>query len=194
MSAPASVIARTTFSTSRLLEFASVRELVAQTGTSPDDWPLMLVRELIDNALDAAEEAGISPRLRVIVSDHRIRVTDNGPGIPPETVASILDFSTRTSSREAYVAPDRGRQGNALKTVIAIPFALGSGESRIEIVARGIRHDIRFKVDRIAQAPAVCAKNWPRVVEVVTKQWVGAYERALAHYEAALEREGATLQ
>jgi hypothetical protein len=54
MSAPSA--ARTTFSTSRLLEFASVRELVAQTGTSPDDWPLMLVRELIDNALDAAEE------------------------------------------------------------------------------------------------------------------------------------------
>ena len=53
-----------------------------------------------------------------------IRVSDNGPGMPPETVKSILDFTTRTSSREAYVAPDRGAQGNAWKTLSAMAFAL----------------------------------------------------------------------
>jgi DNA topoisomerase VI subunit B len=83
-----------------------------------------------------------------------IRVRDNGPGIPPQTVASILDFSTRTSSREAYVAPDRGRQGNALKTAVAMPFALSGARGRVDIVARGIRHEITFQVDRVAQQPA----------------------------------------
>jgi DNA topoisomerase VI subunit B len=152
---PRQAVARTTFVTSRLLEFASVRELVAQIGTTPDDWPLMIIREAVDNALDACEEAGVSPVIRVIVGDNRIRVTDNGPGIPPETVASILDFATRTSSREAYVSPDRGRQGNALKTLLAVPLALSGSESRVEIVARGVDHDIRFKIDRIAQQPEI---------------------------------------
>ena len=150
-----SLIQRTTFSTSRLLEFCSRKELVAQTGHEPDDWPLVILKELIDNALDACEEAGIAPVIRVTVARGKIRVRDNGPGIPPETVASILDFTTRTSSREAYVAPDRGRQGNALKTILAMPFALSGDEGRVEIVARGIRHEITFRVDRIAQRPVI---------------------------------------
>lgn len=41
-----------------------------------------------------------------------ITITDNGPGIPAETVAGILDFAVRVSSREAYASPTRGAQGN----------------------------------------------------------------------------------
>jgi len=149
------VLHRTTFESSRLLEFCSRKELVAQTGAEPDAWPMMVVKELIDNALDACEEGGIAPVIRVTVARGRIRVRDNGPGIPAQTVASILDFGTRTSSREAYVAPDRGHQGNALKTILAMPFALSGEEGRVEIVARGIRHEITFRVDRIAQQPAI---------------------------------------
>ena len=37
-------------------------------------------------------------------------VVDNGPGIPAETINGLLDVSVRVSSREAYVAPDRGSQ------------------------------------------------------------------------------------
>jgi DNA topoisomerase VI subunit B len=146
---------RTTFSTSRLLEFCSRKELVAQTGHEPDDWPLVILKELIDNGLDAAEEAGVAPVIHATVARGKIRVRDNGPGMPPETVAAILDFSTRTSSREAYVAPDRGRQGNAAKTIVAMPFALSGEEGRVEIVARGILHEIIFQVDRIAQQPLI---------------------------------------
>ena len=54
---------RTTFTTSRLLDFCSEKELTAQTGHDVDDWPLVIVKELVDNALDACEEAGIAPEI-----------------------------------------------------------------------------------------------------------------------------------
>ena len=52
--------ARETFSTPRLIEFTSIKELTTQTGHGPKDWALVIVKELTDNALDACEEAGIA--------------------------------------------------------------------------------------------------------------------------------------
>lgn len=107
---------RATLRTSRLLDFCSEKELIAQTGHRPEAWPLVVVKELVDNSLDACEEGRVPPKVEIRVGDDGITVSDNGPGIPESTVESILDFSIRVSSREAYVAPDRGAQGNALKT------------------------------------------------------------------------------
>lgn len=148
-------LARTTFRTSRVLEFCSRKELVAQTGHEPDAWPLVVLKELVDNALDACEEAGTAPEVRIKLSHSSITVTDNGSGIAPETIASILDFTTRTSSREAYVSPTRGAQGNALKTILAMPFVLDGAVGRVGIISRGIRHKITFRIDQIRQQPVI---------------------------------------
>jgi hypothetical protein len=43
---------RTTLRTSRLLDFCSRKELIAQTGHQPEDWPLVVLKELADNSLD----------------------------------------------------------------------------------------------------------------------------------------------
>lgn len=146
---------RTTFTTSRLLDFCSRKELIAQTGHQPADWPLVLVKELVDNALDACEDVGAPPEIAVKVDENGITVMDNGPGIPADTVAGVLDFGVRVSNREAYVAPDRGAQGNALKTVVAMPFVLDGEQGQVEIVACGKRHRIILKVDHIRQCPDV---------------------------------------
>jgi signal transduction histidine kinase len=87
-----------TFSTSRLLEFCSVKELTLQTGHPVEQWPLVVVKELFDNALDASEESGIAPRIKVEVvttppDKAAITITDNAGGIPTTTVDELLDFS-----------------------------------------------------------------------------------------------------
>jgi hypothetical protein len=146
-------IERTAFQTSRLLDFVSEKELTLQCGFGPDSWILVLVKELLDNALDACEEQGIAPEVSITIDNESITVADNGAGIPPATVEKLLDFSIRVSSREAYVAPDRGAQGNALKTIVAMPFVLDGAEGRVDITGGGTKHEIAFSVDRIEQRP-----------------------------------------
>ena len=73
----------------------------------------------------------------------RICVSDNGTGISEAVIKSILNFSTRTSDKAAYKAPTRGAQGNAFKTIIGIPHALGGGLVTIE--SQGLRHTIEAK-------------------------------------------------
>ena len=124
MSGGVQQLERTTFRTSRLLDFVSEKELTLQCGFGPRDWPLVAVKELVDNALDACEEQGIAPEITVTVEEDSITVADNGAGISSDTVDQLLDFSIRVSSREAYVSPTRGAQGNALKSILAMPFVL----------------------------------------------------------------------
>ncbi|NQU23815.1 MAG: ATP-binding protein [Candidatus Nealsonbacteria bacterium] len=152
---------RTTFKTSRLLEFCSEKELTAQIGHEKDDWPLVVVKELLDNALDACEEASVAPEITIRVDADGIAVEDNGPGIPAETINGVLDYAVRVSNREAYVAPDRGAQGNALKTIVAMPFVLDGSQGRVDITANGQRHEITFAVDPIRQEPVIESKVLP---------------------------------
>jgi DNA topoisomerase VI subunit B len=171
------------FKTSRLLEFCTRKELVIQTGQPVETWPLVVVKELMDNALDAAEEAGVAPRISVSVDDSSIIVADNGPGIPTKTVKALLDFSVRVSSREAYVSPTRGAQGNALKTILAMPHVLDGTDGRVEIEARGVSHAITFKVDAIRQVPVinhVCADSSVKNGTRVTVHWPDSASSILA--------------
>jgi hypothetical protein len=50
---PAHKIERVAFTTSRLMEFCTEKELVAQTGHEAHKWPRVIVKELVDNAIDA---------------------------------------------------------------------------------------------------------------------------------------------
>jgi hypothetical protein len=88
------------FATSRLIEFCSVKELTTQTGHGPDQWPLVITKEIVDNAIDEAEKCGVSPVIDVEVIDGNIIISDNGQGIAAETVEKLaygaFDIEPRT--------------------------------------------------------------------------------------------------
>ena len=153
MSTP--TLERTIFKTSRLAEFCSRKELINQTGHDVGEWPLAVLKELIDNALDACEEAGVAPIIDVTVDHAGITIADNGPGLAPETIDDLLDYTARVSSREAYCSPSRGAQGNALKTVLAMPFALDGEVGETLIQSRGVLHHVIFTVDKIRHEPVI---------------------------------------
>jgi hypothetical protein len=142
------------------MEFCTRRELVNQTGHEESEWPLVVLKELMDNALDAAEEAEIAPVVAIAVKGRSIVVTDNGPGIPAKTIDAVLDYSIRVSSREAYVSPTRGAQGNALKTILPMGYVMDEhrGENAVGktvIETHGVAHHIAFSVDHIRQEPKI---------------------------------------
>jgi DNA topoisomerase VI subunit B len=162
----APLLQRVVFKTDRLGEFVGRRELTAQIGHQPDEWPLVLLKEALDNSLDACEEALAPPELTIDVStDHgAVTIEDNGPGIAADTVRNILDYTSRTSSREAYVSPTRGAQGNALKTILAMPFALNGGSGTSIIESRKVRHEITFRVDQLRQRPVIDHQQTPSLL------------------------------
>ncbi len=149
------------FTVSRAVEYFTARELEIQTGQPVGQFaPAVAPKELLDNALDAAERAGRPPVVAIIglfreaAGSMALVVADNGDGIPPEVVSRILDFSSRTSDKAAYRGPARGAQGNALKTIIGLPVAMGADRGELEIITQGTRHRITAWLDP-SQTPRI---------------------------------------
>lgn len=151
-STSSSTLSRSAFEVSRASEYFSVSELTAKTGQSKDNFSTVILKELVDNAIDAAECTGQTPSVRVRIEDVGyktlvIEVKDNGAGMAPETVRKILNFNTRTSTKQAYVSPTRGAQGNALKTILGIPYALTGKPTELAIISQGMQHEIKIGFD-----------------------------------------------
>jgi DNA topoisomerase VI subunit B len=141
---------RLMFSFSRSREYFDANELQTMTGQPQGRFPEVVFKELWDNALDIAEKAKTPPRVGIRL-EHRgkrllLSISDNGTGLEPDTVTKLLDFSTRTSDKAAYRSPTRGALGNAFKTILGIPFALGI-HAPVVIRSRGVKHVIRCRID-----------------------------------------------
>ncbi|WP_255149668.1 DNA topoisomerase VI subunit B [Halorarius halobius] len=79
------------------------------------------VKEAVDNALDATEEAGILPDIYVEIEDvgdyYRLVVEDNGPGITKEQIPKVfgkLLYGSRFHAREQ----SRGQQGIGISAAV----------------------------------------------------------------------------
>lgn len=170
MSAAQTTAAREVFTTTRLAEFCTRRELEKQTGHSADQWPVYTVKELLDNALDAAEEGGIAPKIEITIGTDRITVADNGPGIAAQTVERLLDLSSRTSARARYVSPTRGAQGQALSTIMVMPYALApEGRAGVTIEAHGLRHRVAIHVHPLTEEPRLAHEVTAGSVKIGTR-------------------------
>jgi hypothetical protein len=169
-------LTRVAFRVSRLMEFCTKRELQNQTGHAVYDWPLAVGKEILDNALDACEEAEVAPVISIAVEPGSISIQDNADGFEADTIESILDYTIRVSAREAYVSPTRGAQGNALKTILAMGYVLdrdagsdadAAGVTLIE--THGRKHRIEFRVDHINNQPKIAHTVTPSEINIGTK-------------------------
>lgn len=106
----------------------------------------VVTKEIIDNACDAAENAG--GKVVISLGGSRLRVSNTGK-ITKKEIEKISDFSksiTEKYSRRAYI---RGQIGHGLK--IAIMMAI-SEEHQVYICSAGYHHTIHL-IDRLALKP-----------------------------------------
>ena len=166
-------LVRTTFSTSREMDFFSKKELITQTGHEVAEWPLVFLKEVIDNALDACEEADVPPVVDVVADAAGITIRDNGNGLPESTLKAAMDFTVRASSREVYVSPCRGAQGNALKTLLPMPRVVDPDSGRLIVQAHGKRHIITCGANPISQQAEVNddAADVPTIGTEIRMEW-----------------------
>lgn len=145
----------------RQSEYFSVNELQTMTGQYYGYFARVIFKELMDNALDAAETAGKPPEITIEIAEETnpytitIAIQDNGNGIKPELLNKMLDFNRRVSDKMIYKAPTRGLQGNAIKTIFGIPYALSKyfdlPLEPIVIETCGIRHTIKIYDDPLGK-------------------------------------------
>jgi hypothetical protein len=181
------LLQRKAFKTDRTLEFFSESELTTQIGYRKGLWPLVTVKELIDNAIDACETAG-TPAIEIGVQldNDSVTITDNGPGIPDKVVKGVLDYTSRISDKKHYVSPTRGQLGNALKCVIAVAFVSTGNPAWLKITAKGRCYRIDVELDRIKQRPRIACKksdcpgatgtsvkvHWPEIGSYLIQDWM----------------------
>jgi DNA topoisomerase VI subunit B len=146
---------REPFSIDRTAEFFTEKELSMQLGHDRDYWPAAILKELIDNALDAAENGGTVPKVKVIVEEDAVTVADNGPGLPVEVLDASLDYHVRVSDKAVYVSPTRGQLGYGLKGVWAAPYVANDRQGRVEITTGGLCHTIEITFGRIQGRPKI---------------------------------------
>ncbi|UCC91944.1 MAG: DNA topoisomerase VI subunit B [Candidatus Aenigmatarchaeota archaeon] len=140
---------------------------------------LMIVKEGVDNALDATEEAGILPEIYVRVKEvgnekYEIIIKDNGPGIIKKQIPRIFG-KLLYGSKFHRLKQNRGQQGIGISAA-TLYTQLTTGEP-LEIVSStgdGKIHKYRIKIN--------VRKNEPLIIESGAEEgveWRGTQLRFL---------------
>ena len=136
---------------------------------NPQKALLTAVKEAVDNALDACEEAGLLPNLEIAITElaedrFRVRVVDNGPGIVRQQIPRIFGKLLYGSKFHRF-RQSRGQQGIGISAAgmygqlttgkpVAITSKIGKGKPA---------HHFEIQIDT--------RKNQPEVVKDEVAAW-----------------------
>ena len=119
-----------------------------------------VVHEYVTNSLDACEEANILPDVEVAVTEvgenkYRIRVRDNGPGIPKKFVGKALATILAGTKFHRYVQ-QRGQQGiGASGCTLFAQMTTGKSVSVKSHAGKGAAYTCKVGLNTVKNAPHV---------------------------------------
>lgn len=97
------------YKTAVIADYFTEDELVKKIGLTKNYWNDVIMKELIDNALDAIEPLN-SKEVYIEQNSSSLGIYDNGAGISCETVKSIYDFRYYISKNRHFITASRGKQ------------------------------------------------------------------------------------
>jgi hypothetical protein len=112
--------------------FLNPDTLPQKAGCYADELPALVLKELVDNALDEGSE------VTVTLEGGRWIVRDNGPGLDPNQVPLLFAVNRPLRSSKLKRLPTRGMLGNGLRVVMA-------WARDVVVETRGVR--LTLKVD-----------------------------------------------
>jgi DNA topoisomerase-6 subunit B len=130
---------------------------------------LTTVKEAVDNALDACEEAGILPEISVEVvqvedSRFRVRVTDNGPGIVKAQIPKIFG-KLLYGSKFHRLRMSRGQQGIGISAA-GMYGQLTTGNAT-EVLSKTRNRKVAHRMEVLLDT----ASNKPNVIKDEEQEW-----------------------
>jgi len=115
--------------------FLDPATLPQKAGVQPGDLPALVLKELVDNALDAgASDVTLSKVWRGFVLEYVI--ADDGPGIAPAIVSKLISVNRPLLSSKLRRLPLRGMLGNGLRVVAG---AVAASQGSLVVETRGHR-------------------------------------------------------
>ncbi|WP_088834387.1 ATP-binding protein [Paenibacillus tyrfis] len=123
--------------------FRNIETLCQKAGVHRQFIPLLVVKELVDNSLDATGDCQLE-----LVDGHSFRVSDNGPGIDPEWLHAYFSINRPMISSKLLRLPSRGALGNGLRVVTGAVIATGGS---LTVTTRGATYRIMPQDDGTSQ-------------------------------------------
>ena len=149
---------------------------------------LTTIKEAVDNALDACEEAHILPEVRVFIHEvrkeerYRVIVEDNGPGILPEQIGKIFG-KLLYGSKFHRLKMSRGQQGIGISAA-AMYGQLTTGQPCV-IISKHTPKKAAMRFELMIDTK----KNEPRILSEAECDWNGDHgTRVEIELEARYQR------
>ncbi|MFH1978478.1 MAG: DNA topoisomerase VI subunit B [Candidatus Aenigmatarchaeota archaeon] len=134
---------------------------------------LIIVKEGVDNALDATEETGIMPEIYIKIEEiekekYNVVIRDNGPGITKKKIPKI--FGTLLyGSKFHRLRQSRGQQGLGISmAVLYSQLTTGEPTEILSSVGDGKTHKYKLKIDVKKNEPTILSEE---MIDI--KEWHG---------------------
>jgi hypothetical protein len=135
------------FETADWRQFCDAATLPQKAGCQPHEIIPLVLREIVDNALDAGAHVTIS---RGPSDDRSFLIEDDGPGIAPDDVPRIFAVNRPLLTSKLRRVATRGLLGNGARVIMG---SVAASNGQIVISTRG--HRLELKVDPISGQTAV---------------------------------------